>query len=55
MTSSVEIWDAATMQHVGSHSFGIMWGSNTWIDRHDGAWWVTFANYSRVFGQNQKP
>ena len=55
MTSSVEIWDAATLQHVGTHSFGIMWGSNTWIDRHDGAWWVTFANYSRVFGPSQKP
>jgi hypothetical protein len=39
MTSSVEIWDAVTMQHIGSHSFGIMWGSCTWIDRHDGAWW----------------
>lgn len=25
MTSSVEVWDPATMQHVASHSFGIMW------------------------------
>ena len=55
MTSSVEIWDVATMQHVGTHSFGIMWGSCTWIDRHDGSWWAVFANYSRVFGPSQKP
>jgi hypothetical protein len=48
MTSSVEIWDAATMQHVGSHSFGIDRGSLTWLDRHDGAWWATFANYDKV-------
>jgi hypothetical protein len=55
MTSSVEIYDAASLKPVGSHSFGIMWGSLTWIDRHDGAWWGVFANYSRVFGQSQRP
>ena len=36
MTSSVEIFDAETMEHVGSHSFGIQWGSLTWADWHDG-------------------
>ncbi len=55
MTSSVEIWDIATMQHVATHSFGIHLGSLTWIDRHDGAWWAVFANYSRVFGSSQRP
>ncbi|MGL4575347.1 MAG: hypothetical protein ACRCV9_11215 [Burkholderiaceae bacterium] len=55
MTSSVEIIDAATMKHIGTHSFGIMLGSCTWIDRHDGAWWAVFGNYSRVFGTNQRP
>lgn len=55
MTSSVEIYDASTLKPIGSHSFGIMWGSLTWIDRHDGAWWAVFANYSRVFGQSQRP
>lgn len=55
MTSSVEIFDAATLQPVGTHSFGIMWGSLTWVDRHDGAWWAVFANYSRVFGPSQRP
>lgn len=55
MTSSVEIYDAATLKPIGTHSFGIMWGSLTWVDRHDGAWWAVFANYSRVFGQSQRP
>ncbi len=54
MTSSVEIWDTKSMAHVASHSFGIMWGSCTWIDRHDGAWWAVFANYSRVFGNSRE-
>jgi hypothetical protein len=55
MTSSVEIWDVARMEHVGTHSFGIQWGSLTWLDRHDDAWWAVFANYSRVFGASQRP
>lgn len=53
MTSSVEVWDVATMKHVDTHSFGIDWGSFTWLDRHDGFWWAGFANYNRVFGNNQ--
>lgn len=48
MTSSVEVWDAGTMQHVSSHSFGINRGSLTWLDRHDGFWWAAFANYDKV-------
>jgi hypothetical protein len=55
MTSSVEIYDAATLKPIGTHSFGVMWGSLTWIDRHDDAWWAVFANYSRVFGLSLKP
>jgi len=47
MTSSVEVWDAETLQHIGSHSFGIQWGSFTWLDRYDGFWWAGFANYDR--------
>jgi hypothetical protein len=55
MTSSVEIFDADNMQHIGTHSFGIQLGSCTWIDRHANAWWGVFANYSRTFGANQRP
>ena len=53
MTSSVEIFEVATMTHVGTHSFGIDWGSFTWLDRQDGFWWAGFANYNRVFGNSQ--
>ena len=45
-TSSVEIWNAATLEHVGNHSFGIADGSLTWIDHHDGTWWACFAHYN---------
>jgi len=45
MLSSIEIFDAETLAHVDSHSFGMAPGSATWIDRRDGAWWVGFANY----------
>jgi hypothetical protein len=48
MTSSVEIWDPETMTHIGSHSFGIHWGSCTWIDRFDGYWWGAFAHYNKL-------
>ncbi len=47
MTSSVEIWDAGTLEHIDSHSFGIGWGSCTWIDRYDGYWWIGFAHYEK--------
>jgi hypothetical protein len=55
MTSSVEIFDASTMEHVGTHSFGVRWGSLTWIDWHDGHWWMTFANYDQKIGPGQTP
>ena len=55
MTSSVEIFDADTIEHVGSHSFGIRWGSLTWMDWHDGHWWMTFANYDQRIGPGQTP
>jgi hypothetical protein len=53
MTSSLEVWDAATLEHVGSHSFGIQYGSLTWVDWHDGHWWMGFANYDKPFGPNK--
>lgn len=45
MTSSIETWDTATMEHIGSYSFGIRSGSATWIDFYDGFRYVTFAHY----------
>ena len=55
MTSSLEIFDADTMEHIGTHSFGIQWGSLTWVDWHDSHWWMTFANYDRLFGPGKTP
>lgn len=49
MTSSVEVFDAATLDHIDTHSFGIDRGSFTWLDFHEGSWWGGFANYNRVF------
>jgi hypothetical protein len=53
MTSSLEIWDTATLTHVGSHSFGINWGSLTWVDYHQGSWWMMFANYDQPYGPDR--
>jgi hypothetical protein len=47
MTSSVEIWDASSLTHIKSHSFGIYRGSCTWIDRYNGTWWAAFAHYDK--------
>ena len=50
MASSLEIFDAETLDHVDSFSFGIQVGSFTWVDQApDGSWWGGFANYNRVF------
>jgi len=45
MWSSIEIFDTGDLRHLESRSFGIFEGSATWVDRHDGAWWVGFAQY----------
>lgn len=55
MLSSVEMFDAETLAHVGSHSFGFQPGSATWIDRKDGFWWVGFANYEGNGGAPGRP
>lgn len=55
MTSSLEIFDAASMKHIGTHSFGINWGSLTWADFYNGHWWMTFANYDVPYGPNKTP
>jgi hypothetical protein len=46
-TSSIEVWEAATLEHAASHRLGITEGSLTWIDRHDGTWWAVFAYYDK--------
>ncbi len=54
MASSIEIFDPVTMKHTGNHSFGIGYGSVTWIDEHDGYWWVAFAHYTGRGGSEGK-
>lgn len=54
MTSSVEVWDTETLEHVDSHSFGILYGSLTWFDRYDGYWWACFAHYDDNGGYDHK-
>lgn len=46
MLSSIEIWDAKSLRHIESRSLGLEPGSATWIDWHDGSWWVAYANYT---------
>lgn len=43
--STVEIFELATLEHIRSVALGAMPGSLTALDRHDGKWWATFANY----------
>jgi hypothetical protein len=46
MGSSIEVFDTATLEHVGSHSLGMMdEGSITWFDRYRGGWITGFAHY----------
>lgn len=54
MTSSVEIWDTATLTHIESHSFGVLYGSLTWLDWHDDFWWACFAHYEGKGGEPGK-
>lgn len=45
--SSVEIFDASSMQHLDTHSLGLTEeGSLTWFDRYRGGWIAGFAQYS---------
>jgi hypothetical protein len=46
MASSLEIHDAASLQPLSTHSFGIRLGSLTWAVRRNGWWWACFANYN---------
>ena len=54
MVSSLERFDPVSLEHTGSHSFGIQQGSATWVDRRDGAWWVAFAHYGELGGGGKK-
>lgn len=44
--SSVEIFDAATLQPIGRHGFANPPGSLTWVIPYQGGWLTCFAHYS---------
>jgi hypothetical protein len=46
MASSIEVFDPDSMKHIGNHSFGIAYGSATWIDCYGDHWYVSFAHYT---------
>jgi hypothetical protein len=51
MGSSIEVFDAATLAHVDSHSLGMMdEGSLTWFDRYRDGWIAGFAHYDGTGG-----
>ena len=54
MVSSVEVFDTAAMTHVRSIPLPPGFGSATWVDRADGQWWVTFAQYAGKGGEAGK-
>ena len=45
MASSIEMFDAETMTHAGSHSLGLTNGSLVWFDRLEEGWIAGFAHY----------
>jgi len=47
MTSSIEVWDVESLEHIDNHSFGINWGSCTWVDKLAGYWYAAFAQYDK--------
>jgi hypothetical protein len=51
MVSSLEVFETGGMKHVRSIPLPDGLGSATWVDRANGAWWVTFANYAGKGGE----
>ncbi len=56
MEGSVERFDPVALKPIGSHSFGIYFGSLTWVDRRGDGWIACFAHYSnRAAEPNRDP
>ena len=54
MASSLEIFDAETLEHIDNHSFGIYIGSFTWIDKWEGDWYLMFVHYGNKAQERNK-
>jgi hypothetical protein len=46
MISSLEVFDTKQMAHVRSTPLPDSFGSATWVEKIDDAWWVAFAHYA---------
>ena len=51
MSSSIEVFDTATLTHLESITVGKGHGSATYVDRFDHGWWVAFAHYAGRGGE----
>jgi hypothetical protein len=47
----LQLWDAQTLRHVGSHSFGRADGSFTWLERRNDRWLACFVHYGKKGGE----
>ncbi len=54
MVSTIETFDTVSLTRLGSRALPNGYGSATWVDRWNGAWWVVFANYDGRGGQPGK-
>ena len=55
MGSSIEVFDSGTLDHVSSHSLGLLdEGSITWFDRYRGGFIAGFAHYDGANGAGFK-
>ncbi|MBC8352803.1 MAG: PQQ-like beta-propeller repeat protein [Planctomycetes bacterium] len=48
LKNSLEIFEAATLQHIERKTFPETKGAINWIDRHRGSWWIVFAFYGEA-------
>lgn len=48
MRSTVEVWNAATLEHLLTIDLPMVDGSLTWVDQRDGWWYACFAQYAKT-------
>jgi outer membrane protein assembly factor BamB len=48
LRNTVEVFEAATLQHLERKEFPETEGAINWIDRHRGGWWIVFAFYGKA-------
>lgn len=51
MASSIEVFDSKNLSHIKTISFGIEYGSCTWVVRGKSCWYACFAHYDKTGGE----